>query len=654
MLEGQRINDRYKIIEMIGGGGMSNVYLAHDIILNRDVAIKIMRYDFSSETELQKRFQREALSATSLTHPNIVDVYDVGDEDNLHYIVMEYVKGKTLKQYIQEYAPISPARSVYIMKQLTSAIAHAHDNQIIHRDIKPQNILMDESGDVKITDFGIAMALSATSFTQTNSVLGTVHYLSPEQARGGSATNKSDIYALGIVLYELLTGELPFSGESAVAIALKHLQSETPSVRHFDATIPQSLENVVLKATAKDPFQRYTSVEEMHEDLMTVLSPERANEERFVVPIDDDATKAMPVIKDTAEDEDVDLGKTMVMEKQEEPQKPGKQKRIWPLVLLGLFGSLLATFAILFMFTDIFQPKKTPIPDVTNLTVAEATVKIEEAGFLVGETTERFNEEVETGKIIETSPKAGTLRMKNADIDLVVSKGVEEVEVPDFIGQKYEQVRENLEEEFKKVNVEEEYSERPAGEIIAQDPTSGTKVVMANTEITITISKGKDLVTVADLKGFNSSAIASYEQTSGLKIHVAGEENSDTVSAGNVLRQSPAAGAKIEAGSVVTVYISKGTAEQPTKSYTQTVTIPYELGVIDEETEEVIERPKQKVQIYVQDNRHTMADPVETIEITDDTKYHVRMEIKQGQKAAFRIMSEGKVVMEETIRYEDL
>ena len=270
MLVGKRINDRYKVLELIGGGGMSNVYLAHDIILNRDVAIKILRYDTENEEENMKRFQREALSATSLMHPNIVSIYDVGEDQNMHYIVMEYVKGKTLKQYIKEFAPLSPARAVQIMKQLTSAIAHAHENQIIHRDIKPQNILMDEEGNVKVTDFGIATSLAATSYTKTNSVIGTVHYLSPEQARGGIATKKSDIYSLGIVLYELLTGELPFSGESAVSIALKHLQAETPSVRDFDASIPQSLENVILKATAKNADHRYQSVEEMEEDLETV------------------------------------------------------------------------------------------------------------------------------------------------------------------------------------------------------------------------------------------------------------------------------------------------------------------------------------------------------------------------------------------------
>lgn len=226
MLIGKRISGRYKIIKMIGGGGMANVYLARDMILDRDVAVKILRLDFADEEEFIRRFQREAQSATSLNHPNIVNIFDVGEEDNIYYIVMEYVDGLTLKQYIQNYYPISVEKVIDIVKQLTSALEHAHYNHIIHRDIKPQNILIDHDGNVKITDFGIAMALSATSITHTNAVLGSVHYLSLNRP-GGMATKKSDIYSLGIVMFELLTGRLPFSGESAVSIALKHLQSET-------------------------------------------------------------------------------------------------------------------------------------------------------------------------------------------------------------------------------------------------------------------------------------------------------------------------------------------------------------------------------------------------------------------------------------------
>ena len=251
MLIGKRINDRYKILEFVGGGGMANVYLARDIILERDVAIKILRLDFVNDDETIRRFHREAQSATSLVHSNIVNIFDVGEENDIYYIVMEYVEGETLKQYIQSHSPIPVGKVIDIMQQVTSAISHAHHNNIIHRDIKPQNILMDRKGNAKITDFGIAVALTSTTITHTNSVLGSVHYISPEQARGGIATKKSDIYALGIVMYELLTGRLPFSGESAVSIALKHLQSETPHPRQWNPSIPQSVENIILKQPQK-------------------------------------------------------------------------------------------------------------------------------------------------------------------------------------------------------------------------------------------------------------------------------------------------------------------------------------------------------------------------------------------------------------------
>src|SRR5690625_864023 len=241
---------------------MANVYLAEDIILERDVAIKALRLEYANDEEFIARFDREAQAATSLSHPNIVNIYDVGEEDHILYMVMEYVDGMTLKEYIQQNGPLDVSKAIAIMKQITSAITHAHENNIVHRDIKPQNILMDTYGNVKVTDFGIAVALSATALTETNSIFGSVHYLSPEQARGGKATKKSDIYSLGIVLYELLTGELPFSGQTPVSIALKHLQTDPPSIRQFDEDIYQSVENIILKATAKNPFHRFPTVME--------------------------------------------------------------------------------------------------------------------------------------------------------------------------------------------------------------------------------------------------------------------------------------------------------------------------------------------------------------------------------------------------------
>lgn len=653
MLVGKHISGRYKILKLIGGGGMSNVYLAHDIILSRDVAIKILRYDLSNEEELHRRFQREALSATSLTNPNIVSIYDVGEDGDMHYIVMEYIKGKTLKQYIQEFSPLSAARSVHIMKQLTSAIAHAHENGIIHRDIKPQNILMDEEGNVKITDFGIATSLGATSFTQTNSVIGTVHYLSPEQARGGVATMKSDIYALGIVFYELLTGELPFSGESAVSIALKHLQAETPSVREFDASIPQSVENIVLKATAKDQNHRYSNAEEMEEDLNTCLSLQRVNEPKFMPPVDDGATKLIPIIKDPKPvpvpvrvpstgitEQTVQIDSKPPAEEEPKPPKPKKKKKKWPLIvgllILLTIGAVVAAV--------LLTPNRVVVEDVTDMTVEEAIRILEEQGFVIGEQEERNNEEIESGNVIETNPQAGREREKGTTVDLIVSIGKEMTKMENFVGKQRDEVMDAL-EEFNDYDFREDYSsEHPAGEIIAQTPEAGEEIHVNETDVVLTVSRGQEQVTVRDLMAFNEANRSEYEKSSGFKVNVTGEEYSDKP-AGEVISQTPKAGTKLEKGGTINVVISKGPKAKQEKFYTNIIEIPYEPF------EEGME---QEVSIYIQDKTRTMAEPVETVTITEDTLYTIKLLIVEGDKAAYQIVRDNNVIENKTITYEEL
>ncbi|MFC4409261.1 Stk1 family PASTA domain-containing Ser/Thr kinase [Chungangia koreensis] len=649
MLIGKRISGRYKVLEMIGGGGMSNVYLAHDMILDRDVAIKVLRYDFADEQELHRRFQREALSATSLAHPNIVSIYDVGEEENLHYIVMEYVKGQTLKQYIMERAPISPERSVAIMKQLTSAIAHAHQNQIIHRDIKPQNILLDEQGMAKVTDFGIAMALSATSFTQTNSVLGTVHYLSPEQARGGTATKKSDIYALGIVLYELLTGELPFSGESAVSIALKHLQTETPSVREKNPSIPQSLENIVLKATAKDPLHRYRSADDMLDDLNTVLLPERRNEPKFLIPADDEfATKAIPVIK-----EPVDFGQIQetkkidpVVKNEPVPEPVKKKRKKWPWIVGIIFALLLTGVVTVIAFPGLFGPQKIEVPDVSGLEIEEAKETLTAAGFTIGDKTEQPSDEIEENYIIRTVPEAGKMRDEGTEISLYVSTGKETITLEDYRGKDISQITTLLDSlNFANIRTEKRYSDQPVDTIIDQNPRGGSEVVPEDTEITFTVSLGKETRPLIDLIGLTESKVEEYAKTFGYSIIKVDEKNSDTIPAGQVMDQKPKAGTEIEVGSTVEVVISKGPVEEPIKFYSKEITIPYEP-----EQEGVA----QHVLISINDNKNRDVEPVEELMITEDTKYTIKMEIAPGQDAYYRIVRDEKIIEEKVISYEEL
>ena len=280
--KGSKINDRYQIIKTLGVGGMANVYLAHDTILDRNVAVKVLRGDLATDEKFVRRFQREALSASSLSHPNIVEMYDVGEDDGQYYIVMEFVDGKTLKQVLKQRGHLSVTEVIDIMSQLTDGMAHAHDAYIIHRDIKPQNIMILSNGMIKITDFGVATALNSTQLTQTNSVMGTVHYLPPEQAQGKGSTIRSDIYSMGIMMYELLSGLVPYKGDNAVEIALKHLKEPLPSIRKVSSSIPQSIENVIIRATAKNPKNRYADAREMYEDLKTALDDSRKDEKRYV------------------------------------------------------------------------------------------------------------------------------------------------------------------------------------------------------------------------------------------------------------------------------------------------------------------------------------------------------------------------------------
>lgn len=657
MLIGRSINGRYKILELIGGGGMSNVYLAHDMILDRDIAIKILRYDFSNEEELRRRFQREALSTTSLAHPHIVNIFDVGEEGSLHYLVMEYVPGKTLKEYIIDNSPVAPEQAVKIMKQLTSALAHAHQNQIVHRDIKPQNILMDAEGNVKISDFGIAMALSATSYTQTNSVLGTVHYLSPEQARGGTANKKSDIYSLGIVMFELLTGKLPFSGESAVSIALKHLQTETPSLREIVPTMPQSLENVVLKATAKNPQHRYQTASEMEEDLSTVLLPERLNEPKFSAPIDEDATRAMPAIKDPAVYGSVEETKTLIPASAKEPAKkpdepPKKKKKKWPWAVGAIAFLILAGLIAALAFPGLFEPRQIAVPDVSGMERDEAIEELQSVGFVIGEEKEQTSEEVEEGRVVRTIPEAAKMRDRESEIQLFISMGKEKTELADYVGRNIDQTMELLEgQNFKSVNQEPEFSDEPAGTILKQSPEAGEEVIISETDIEFTVSKGKDLRKIENLSGFTEADLNEYARSSGFNIRIVDEASSETVAAGVVLSQTPAAGEELEAGSDILVTVSSGPAALPLKTYIHTIQIPYEPAEPAAEGEEPVE---QTVSIYIQDENTTMAEAAEEFTITEDTSRRIELQIAEGKSAVYRIVRDERVIEEETIGYNSV
>ena len=451
---GQKIGERYEIVKSIGEGGMANVYMAKDTILDRKVAIKVLRGDLSNDEKFIRRFQREALSVSNLSHQNIVEVYDVGEEDGQHYIVMEYIEGKTLKQLLQKRGSLTLTEVIDIMNQLTDGITHAHEAYIIHRDIKPQNIMIQDDGLIKITDFGIAMALNSTQLTQTNSVMGSVHYLPPEQANGKGSTMKSDVYSLGILMYELLTGSVPFRGDNAVEIALKHLKEGIPSIRRQNPTIPQSVENIVLKATAKNQKNRYDSVKDMHNDLMECLNEEHMNDKKYVYKFpenDLDDTKSINEVKKNKTEIDEPSNLDEIKEKKKydkrievESELSKKDKLKFPIILISILLGLLIIAGLIVMLLGKEENVDVKVPNVVNMTLSEAIDKLEEVGF--NYTTETGNSDtVEVGKVIRTKPASGSSRKKGSTIIIVESVGTEAVELEDYVGTNYMEVKVKLE-----------------------------------------------------------------------------------------------------------------------------------------------------------------------------------------------------------------
>ena len=575
--KGQKINDRYEIIKTIGEGGMANVYLANDTILDRKVAIKVLRGDLSNDEKFIRRFKREALSVSNLSHPNIVEVYDVGEEDGNYYIVMEYIEGKTLKQLLQKRGALTLNEVIDIMTQLTDGLAHAHEAYIIHRDIKPQNIMIEDNGLVKITDFGIAMALNSTQLTQTNSVMGSVHYLPPEQANGKGSTVKSDIYSLGILMYELLTGSVPFKGDTAVEIALKHMKEKIPSIRKQNPTIPQSVENIVLKATAKNPKNRYDNVRDMYKDLQTAL--QRDNEKRLVYeyPENDlEETKVIPQVtkeikqvidKPTAKEEDSE-DNSVLKEKDEKNKLP----IILAVVLLGTL-IVLAGVYLLITSKDV---KEVKVPNVVGITTEEAIKKIKEKG-LEYTTKSEESTTVEEGKVIRTEPKAGSTRTKKSTITIVESSGKEYVVLEDYTGQNYYEIKGKLEAkgikvEMKTKSVENasEYKDKKDN-IISQEPAfnkdeetklyANDSVILYIPEVDVYPDMVKEKWTLSQVEDFvkeyNLTLDKSYKET-------------DEVEEDIVLSQNRAVGDPIYEGYTLKITLSK----KPEKKDDKTPTDP--------------------------------------------------------------------------------
>ena len=581
IMKGQKISDRYQIIKSIGEGGMANVYLAYDTILDRNVAVKVLRGDLATDEKFVRRFQREALSASSLSNPNIVEVYDVGEDNGEYYIVMEYVEGKHLKNLLKKRGKLTVPEVIDIVLQITNGLSVAHDSYIIHRDIKPQNILILDNGLVKITDFGIAVAMNATQLTQTNSVMGSVHYLPPEQASGKGATLQSDIYSIGILMYELLTGKLPFKGDNAVEIALKHLKEPMPSIRDEMPEIPQSVENVILKATAKNPKNRYADAREMHEDLKTCLDDSRKNELKitFKYPEHDyDDTKLLKTVKETQkkdkkkEVENIESKDGEEIEMKQRKVKKNKNDNVSQnkliIILASVFvGLIVIITTVVVLIPYITSSRQEEIPDVSGYTVSEAINALQDAGFIVAdEQREEASETVPEGNVTKTSPAAGSIRKEGTEIILYISLGDITVEIEDYTGENYNEVKGRLEALNLQVIIErqdleegEDPNDYEEGIIIDQSVEPGERLSEGD-RITLYIPNLTNQYPDFVADEYSVSEVEEFADDYGINL-TNNYEDTTEYEPGTIIHQSRAAGTTVVEGARLTITVAREPGE---------------------------------------------------------------------------------------------
>ncbi|KJY56796.1 Stk1 family PASTA domain-containing Ser/Thr kinase [Lactobacillus melliventris] len=654
--KGYLLGDRYRIIDTLGEGGMANVYLAEDIILQRKVAVKILRLDLQKEPQTLARFQREALATSELSHPNIVMVLDVGTDHGLPYMVMEYVDGPDLKEYIRANSPLNLGNIIKIMDQILSAMSLAHKHNVIHRDLKPQNILMDKHGNIKIADFGIAVALNQNSVTQTNSAIGSVHYMSPEQTRGGLVTKQSDIYSLGIILYELITGNVPFNGDSAVSIALKHAQEPIPSIRKQDPNIPQPLENVVLKATAKDPRDRYNSAKEMKDDLDTSLEPGRANEPVFKPTHgnNDDETIILPNFKPNRVVEKTDAenrtqDKTADYHKNRSSFTQALRKYKWWWLFVGFAAILI--IGLMFFVLNNNKNSDIRIPDVTNLSEKKARNKLESVGLKVGKIKHRNSDSIDRGKVIETAPVAGSEIKRGRYIDLYISDGAGMVQVPDVTGDEYGIAVQKLEKLGFEVIRENQFSSSvPPDHVISQSVAADVEVKPEQTTITLVISKGKNprskhhMIKLPDLKDYSLKQAQEFAHKHGLTLQVSSAYSSK-VKKGMIISMSPAAGTQVPRGSTISVNVSEGAKKKRDLTAIKNFTVSYE----DNDEDDSDNKRGNHVQIYIADDNHSIDNIYRDLYIKKDMNFSIPFELRDGP-GQLKVVRDGQVILNEKVK----
>ena len=550
-LEGRLLGNRYEIIEQIGNGGMATVYKAKCHVLNRYVAVKILKEEYTTDEEFIKRFNTEAQSAASLTHPNIVSVYDVGSEGDLHYIVMELVKGKTLKEIINEEGALSWKWSVNVAIQIASALETAHKNNIIHRDIKPHNIIITEDGIAKVTDFGIAKAVSNSTITAFGSTMGSVHYFSPEHARGGFTDAKSDLYSLGVVLYEMVTGRLPFNADTAVSVALKHMQESPKEPMEINPSVPKSVNDIIMKAMRKDVSSRYQTATEMLRDLSRAIKNPNGD---FVVmerQVADSPTQRLSTIYDKSELED------KKMDKKKEKSFFAKHKAL----CLTIGGIILFAITIIatYFIMNAFEKKDVQVPDLVNMEKSQAEAKAKELKLKLVFGEEAYNKDVLAGCIISQNPAyMPDFKIKEgSEITVVVSKGKNTVVMPKVAGMTKDDAVTQLEDLDLIVNVVEEYDKKvEAGYVIKQD-VDAKKEIDAGETVTITVSKGIEKVVVPNLVGKTEAEAKKAITDAGLKLKSTYTDNDESKAEGVVLYQDVESDTEVEKNTSISITINR-------------------------------------------------------------------------------------------------
>lgn len=672
MMIGSIISERYKIIEFLGGGGMSNVYLAEDSILDRKVAVKMIHIAPHEKEDMVRRFEREVHNTSRLSHDNVVSVKDVGEDHEYFYLVMEYIEGPTLSEYIKTHGPLSVETAVSFAQQILEGIQHAHEMGIVHRDIKPQNILVDRNKTLKVLDFGIAKALSETAMTQTSHVLGTVQYLSPEQAKGEATDKRTDIYSIGIVLYEMLVGEPPFTGETAVSIAIKHIQDPMPNATDIRPEIPQALSNVILKATEKDRDNRFQDIESMKKDLSSALEKCRAGETPYVS--DEADTKTIAIDKDAIAKE----SKAQPEGKKEEPihqtmeipivnqqrfqstegpvyEVPQKKRSKKKKFFFGLIFAVLLISLISFVAYGVFGDKYIETPDLRGKTEAQAEQILKEHNIKVGKTKRAFSDKYQENQIITTDPAPGERVEEHGTVNIVLSKGPKKVQMPNLYGSTKAEALKLLDKlGFKHISVGQAYSKTKLerGLIEHQNISADTEVPINDTHIVLTESLGVKQVYVKDYTGESYDKAEKELHEKGLKPVKEKEVHSDKVEKGKVISQSPKS-KSVDEDSTITFVVSLGkksdddssdedkSDESSVKDVTQSVKVPYSGKDGD----------SQKVEIFIRDKDHDGTSASQTMDITSDRSVSIPLKIEKGKTAGYTVRVDDKIVADKDVGY---